>query len=82
VIEENGRLYHSFQDGKYVLPSDEREQDRLDLQNHLFSLTLEGRLSLAPIGPNPQHVLDIGTGTGTVPVFGRSTSRICTHLHK
>jgi ubiquinone/menaquinone biosynthesis C-methylase UbiE len=64
AIEENGRSYHSFKDGKYVLPNDEREQDRLDLQNHLFGLTLDGKLHLAPIDPNPQNVLDIGTGTG------------------
>lgn len=33
-----------------------------DLQHALFGLTLAGKLYLAPIGPNPQHVLDIGTG--------------------
>ena len=64
-IEENGRLYHSFPDGKYVLPNDEQEQERLDLQNHLFHLTLEGKLFLAPIDRKALHnVLDIGTGTG------------------
>ncbi|KAE9569224.1 hypothetical protein CGMCC3_g14736 [Colletotrichum fructicola] len=26
---ENGRTYHRLSDGKYVLPNDEREQDRL-----------------------------------------------------
>lgn len=36
----------------------------LDLQHHLFLLTLDGRLSLAPIGDNLQYVLDVGTGTG------------------
>lgn len=35
-----------------------------DLQHHLFLLTLDGRLSLAPIGNNLQNVLDVGTGTG------------------
>jgi ubiquinone/menaquinone biosynthesis C-methylase UbiE len=36
----------------------------LDMQNKMWSITLDGKLHLAPIGPNPQNVLDIGTGTG------------------
>jgi len=32
--------------------------------HHLCLMTLEDRLYLAPIGSNPQHVLDVGTGTG------------------
>ena len=35
-----------------------------DLQHHLFLLTLDDQLFLAPIGNNLQHVLDVGTGTG------------------
>lgn len=34
----------------------------VDLQHALFRITLAGKLYLAPIGPNPHHVLDIGTG--------------------
>jgi SAM-dependent methyltransferase len=30
----------------------------------MFNLILDGRLYLAPIGENPQRVLDVGTGTG------------------
>lgn len=54
------------QDGKYAFPNDEPENDRLDLQNHVFLLTLEGKLYSAPI-PEEQilhRVLDAGTGTG------------------
>jgi hypothetical protein len=41
------------------------EQDRLDLQHHLFLLTLRGKLHLAPIENMQLHnVMDIGTGTG------------------
>lgn len=29
-VYENGRRYHACSDGKYALPSDESEQDRLD----------------------------------------------------
>lgn len=44
----------------------------LDLQHHLFLLTLDGRLCLAPIGNNLQYVLDVGTGTGIWALdFGR-----------
>jgi hypothetical protein len=35
-----------------------------DLQHHLYGLTLEGKLFLAPIKKDAQNVLDIGTGTG------------------
>jgi SAM-dependent methyltransferase len=66
-VEENGRRYHKYKEGKYFFPNDEVEQDRLDLQHHLFLLTLEGKLALAPIEEIPggiHNVLDIGTGTG------------------
>jgi SAM-dependent methyltransferase len=46
-----------------VLPNDEIEQDRLDLQHHIYRLCLAGRIHRAPV-KNPQRVLDIGTGTG------------------
>jgi hypothetical protein len=29
----------------------------------MFSLLLNGELHLAPIGPDPQRILDLGTGT-------------------
>jgi hypothetical protein len=62
-IIENGRTYHKYKEGQYYLPNDDAEQDRLNLQHHLWTLTLDGRLHLAPI-ENPQRVLDVGTGTG------------------
>lgn len=60
----NGRRYHGFRSGSYVLPNDEQEQDRLDLLHHIFLLILGGKLYDAPIHPPPRRVLDIGTGTG------------------
>ncbi|KAG9233730.1 S-adenosyl-L-methionine-dependent methyltransferase [Amylocarpus encephaloides] len=63
-VEENGRTYHRFKQGKYPLPNDEKEQERLDLQHALFGVTLEGKLHLAPIKHSLQNVLDIATGTG------------------
>lgn len=60
----NGRRYHGFRSGAYLLPNDEQEQDRLDLLHHIFLLILGGKLYDAPLPPSPQRVLDIGTGTG------------------
>ncbi|KAE8418606.1 S-adenosyl-L-methionine-dependent methyltransferase [Aspergillus pseudocaelatus] len=59
----NGRRYHSYHEGEYILPNDEQEQDRLDLSHHIYRMVLKGELHAAPI-KNPARVLDIGTGTG------------------
>jgi len=61
---ENGRRYHAYREGKYVLPNDEAEQDRLDLHHHIFRLMLGGHLYRAPISPEVERVYDYGTGTG------------------
>ncbi|KAK3321903.1 methyltransferase type 12 [Apodospora peruviana] len=72
-IEEHGRTFHRYKQGKYWLPNDELEQERLDLQHTVFTMRLGGELGLAPIvhppddtteSPPPQSVLDLGTGTG------------------
>lgn len=62
-IEENGRLYPSYGKNASLLPMDEDELDRHDLQHAKFRLLL-GKLHLAPIGESPQEILDLGTGTG------------------
>ncbi|KAI8710482.1 hypothetical protein NCS52_01565200 [Fusarium sp. LHS14.1] len=64
---ENGRTYHRYKDGKYNLPNDDQENERLDLQHNLFLLTFDNQLGLSP--PNHsdskvKRVLDLGTGTG------------------
>ncbi|KAI9742132.1 MAG: hypothetical protein M1834_000522 [Cirrosporium novae-zelandiae] len=61
--KENGRTYHAYKDGKYLYPNDETENERLDLQHHLFLLSMDNKLHLAPL-KNPQKALDFGTGTG------------------
>jgi predicted O-methyltransferase YrrM len=61
---ENGRRYHAFRAGTYLLPNDDKEQDRMDLVHHLYGLLLGGKLFLAPIPHEPHRVLDLGTGTG------------------
>ncbi|WQF80849.1 Putative S-adenosyl-L-methionine-dependent methyltransferase superfamily [Colletotrichum destructivum] len=66
---ENGRTYHKYKDGKYSLPNDERENERLDVQHNMFLLSFDNKLGTAP--PNirgskveVKRVLDVGTGTG------------------
>jgi SAM-dependent methyltransferase len=63
-VYENNRRYHAYREGKYLLPNDELEQDRLDLHHHVFRLMLGGRLHRAPLPPDVGRVLDYGTGTG------------------
>lgn len=63
-VQENGRFYHKYKEGRYVLPSDEREWDRLDLQHQLFLMTTDMSLGLAPVEGEPENVIDLGTGTG------------------
>ncbi|KAI1464469.1 S-adenosyl-L-methionine-dependent methyltransferase [Daldinia caldariorum] len=63
-VHENGRTYHRYKEGRYFLPNDAAEQERLDLQHQLFILTIGNKLHLAPIPENPRRVLDIATGTG------------------
>lgn len=58
----NGRRYHGYRSGAYLLPNDEDEQDRLDLLHHIFLMLLDGQLKASP--GDPARVLDIGTGTG------------------
>jgi len=61
---ENGRRYHAYKEGTYALPNDDEELSRLDLQHHLWRLTLDGELYIAPIPHTVSNVLDLGTGTG------------------
>lgn len=51
-----------------MLPNDDQEQERLDLQHHIWRLLLGGRLYTAAL-PDPStkpnlRILDLGTGTG------------------
>ncbi|KAI1390645.1 S-adenosyl-L-methionine-dependent methyltransferase [Hypoxylon trugodes] len=63
-IQENGRTYHRYKEGRYFLPNDAEEQERLDLQHQLFIIAIGNKLNIAPIPDNPPRVLDIATGTG------------------
>ncbi|KAI9823873.1 MAG: hypothetical protein M1832_002190 [Thelocarpon impressellum] len=60
---ENGRRYHAYRQGRYPLPNDEQEKERLDMTHHMNVLLTHGKLHLAPFGGSG-NILDIGTGTG------------------
>ncbi|KAL7273757.1 hypothetical protein RUND412_003357 [Rhizina undulata] len=63
---ENGRRYHGYKEGKYCLPNDEAERDRMSLIHHCCLLAFHGELLLSPVGKDwkPQRILDVGTGSG------------------
>jgi hypothetical protein len=60
---ENGRRYHKYNEGRYLFPNDESEQEREDMKHAMILNLCGGRLHYSPL-ENPQNVLDIGTGTG------------------
>lgn len=61
---EHGRRYRSFKNGRYPVPDDDIEQNREDMKHAMLLELTDGALHYAPIGDDPQLILDIGTGTG------------------
>lgn len=61
--EEYGRSYQAFRRGKYVMPNDDREQERMDIHYHSVRLAFGNQHFFAPI-ERPIAILDVGTGTG------------------
>ncbi|KAI9801235.1 MAG: hypothetical protein M1825_003509 [Sarcosagium campestre] len=61
---ENGRRYHAYKRGAYLMPNDDKEADRMDLTHAMLRHLINDKIHLAPIGAKPQRVLDVGTGTG------------------
>ncbi|PGG99464.1 hypothetical protein AJ80_09350 [Polytolypa hystricis UAMH7299] len=62
--KENGRSYHAYREGRYLLPNDDTELQRLDIHHAMMVTALDGELYLAPIGNAPRRVLDLCTGSG------------------
>ncbi|KAK5661110.1 hypothetical protein OQA88_11000 [Cercophora sp. LCS_1] len=68
----HGRTYHNYsgtsaQQPEYWAPNDDNANEQLDINHHLLTLSLDGKLFLAPLGKHKgavQNVLDVGTGTG------------------
>lgn len=69
---ENGRRYHRFREGSYNFPNDDVEQEREDMKHAMVKLLCGQKLHFAPIGDNPQEILDIGTGTGIWTIESKS----------
>lgn len=68
---ENGRRYHRFREGQYNFPNDDPEQEREDMKHAMMKLLCKQKLHFAPIGENPQEILDMGTGTGIWAIESR-----------
>ncbi|KAH7148980.1 S-adenosyl-L-methionine-dependent methyltransferase [Dactylonectria estremocensis] len=61
----HGRRFHSEQgDAHYWGPNDERHSESADINHHVQTLGLDGKLFLAPLDRDKvKKVVDIGTGT-------------------
>ncbi|KAK4132171.1 S-adenosyl-L-methionine-dependent methyltransferase [Trichocladium antarcticum] len=65
--EENGRTYHAYKEGRYYMPNDKQERDRLDLSHEIFLKMFDGQLYISPAGRDGRplgRVFDGGCGTG------------------
>ncbi len=57
---EDGIRYHRFHDGQYAFPNDDNEQNRDDMKHAMTLLLCDQRYHFAPIGDNPQNIIDLG----------------------
>lgn len=60
----HGRPYKSTKTTEYWAPTDNQQNEGLDLIHHASLMLFDDRLILAPMDDNPQRILDVGTGTG------------------
>lgn len=64
-VTRNGRTYHAYKEGRWILPNDEQELDRLDVHHHLIQKAMHDKLYFAPLPESfAGRVLDLATGTG------------------
>ncbi|KAF4341197.1 demethylmenaquinone methyltransferase [Fusarium beomiforme] len=60
----HGRTYHSERgNAAYWGSNDERQNEAMDIAHHMFTLSQDGELHLAPLSDDIQKVLDVGCGT-------------------
>jgi hypothetical protein len=64
------RRYHAFRYGRYPIPNDEEEYKREAIRHTMLKDLLGGKLYAAPIGDNPQKIIDLGTGFGEWAIEG------------
>ncbi|KAH6867609.1 S-adenosyl-L-methionine-dependent methyltransferase [Thelonectria olida] len=60
----HGRTYQSSKTTEYWASNDEKHIESFDVAHQWMTMMLDDKLYAAPIGDNPQRILDIGTGTG------------------
>ncbi|KAK3385900.1 S-adenosyl-L-methionine-dependent methyltransferase [Podospora didyma] len=63
----HGRTFHSDKttDAQYWVPNDDKQNESMDINHHLLTLVLDGKLFRAPLDAEKiKKVIDIGTGTG------------------
>ncbi|OBT54030.1 hypothetical protein VE04_03550 [Pseudogymnoascus sp. 24MN13] len=63
-VDEHGRTYAAYGKSGYGMPIDGDELDRIDMKHRMYSMLLDEKLFLSPIGASPHRVLDLGTGSG------------------
>ncbi|KAF7322474.1 hypothetical protein HMN09_00025800 [Mycena chlorophos] len=65
AIDHTPREYQQYPGAQYVLPTDEAEKQRLELQHRAVKQVFNGRILFAPVKLIEGHkVLDTGTGPG------------------
>lgn len=60
----HGRTFQASKTTEYWAPNDAKQNEALDVTHHYLTLLQDDKLFLAPIGDDPQRILDVGTGTG------------------
>jgi SAM-dependent methyltransferase len=61
----HGRTYQNFRTSvEYWAPNDEQQNEGLDINHQMMLILNDNKLYHSPIGPHPQRIIDIGTGTG------------------
>ncbi|KAH6900297.1 methyl transferase [Thelonectria olida] len=79
----HGRFYGSWKIGKYLVPIDAEELNRLDILHKFFQLLRNEKPFESPIvRPNPK-IMDLGTGTGIWAISiteGLSLAETNTHM--